>query len=99
MAKVVRDKDQAVLKVYKERMAEQIKINAESVKRTTESRPTPTQEENDLAKLGVKVELEPDGTGETVITRTVVANVPHDPGYVTREARPLDSSRPVEPKK
>ena len=47
------------------------------MKRMETSQPTPTQEENDLAKLGVVVEdKEDDKSGPTVITRTVVANEP-----------------------
>ena len=62
------------------------KENEAAMKRVAEARPTPTQEENDLARLGVPIEeKEPDGTGETVITRSIVANVPVGPhGYETR---------------
>ena len=39
--------------------------------------PTPTQLENDLAAVGLNVDQkEPDGSGPTVITRTIVANQP-----------------------
>ena len=59
------------------------RANEEAMERMDSAQPTPTQEENDLAKLGIQVdEKEPDGSGPTVITRTVVANVPH--GYDTR---------------
>ena len=64
------------------------KGNEEAMKRVAESRPTPTQEENDLARLGIPHEKQDDKSGETVITRTVVANVPLGPhGYETRSAR------------
>jgi len=59
------------------------RANEEAMERMDSAQPTPTQEENDLAKLGIQVdEKESDGSGPTVITRTVVANVPH--GYDTR---------------
>jgi len=62
------------------------KGNEEAMKRVAESRPTPTQEELDLARLGIHVEeKEDDGSGPTVIERTIVANVPLGPhGYATR---------------
>jgi hypothetical protein len=48
-----------------------------SIEASQQLKPTPTQLENDLAALGVDVpEKEPDGSGPTVITRTVVANRP-----------------------
>jgi len=49
----------------------------EALKRMESSQPTPTQEENDLAKIGIVVEKkEDDKSGPTVITHTVVANEP-----------------------
>jgi|SRR5262245_28864872 len=65
------------------------KGNEEAMKRVAESRPTPTQEENDLARLGIHVEeKEDDKSGPTVIQRTIVANEPVGPhGYETRAAR------------
>ena len=65
------------------------KENEAAMKRVADARPTPTQEENDLARLGIHVEKkEDDGSGETVITRTVVANVPVGPhGYETRSVK------------
>ena len=49
---------------------ERKKANEEAMKRMESSQPTPTQEENDLAKLGVVVEeKEDDKSGPTVITR------------------------------
>jgi hypothetical protein len=76
-------------KAMEEAREERKKLNEEAMKRMDSSRPTPTQEENDLAKLGIPVEeKQDDGSGETVITRTVVANVPLGPhGYETRAAR------------
>jgi hypothetical protein len=48
----------------KEQKEERAKLNAEADKRMSESKPTPTQEENDLARLGSPVmEKEPDGSG------------------------------------
>jgi hypothetical protein len=53
------------------------------------SQPTPTQEENDLARIGVVVDKkEDDKSGPTVITTTVVANEPLSPhGFETQETR------------
>jgi hypothetical protein len=63
----------ALKKANEERSAERIK----SIEAAQKLKPTPTQLENDLAALGVDVpEKEPDGSGPTVITRTVVANRP-----------------------
>src|SRR5262245_39530198 len=76
-------KDNPAHKALEEQAAAQEKSNAEAMKRMDSSQPTPTQAENDLAKLGVAVdEKEDDGSGETVIERRVVANVPL--GYETR---------------
>lgn len=63
-----------------------------ALKRMESSRPTPTQEENDLAKIGVIVdEKEDDGSGPTIITNTIVANEPLSAhgfeSVETREAR------------
>jgi len=59
--------------------------NEEAMERMDSAQPTPTQEENDLARLGIQVdEKEPDGSGPTVIRKTVVANVPL--GYDTKAA-------------
>jgi len=65
------------------------KGNEEAMHRASNSQPTPTQEENDLARLGIPVEQkEDDRSGETVITRSIVANVPVGPhGYETRAAK------------
>jgi hypothetical protein len=59
---------------------ERAKLNEAAMKRMDESKPTPTQEENDLAKLGVLVDQkEDDGSGKTVITTVTVANEPLPP--------------------
>lgn len=60
-----------------------------SLKRMESSQPTPTQDENDLAKIGVIVEKkEDDKSGPTVITTTVVANEPlASHGFETQETR------------
>jgi len=62
--------------MYKQR--EEINQQNEAAMRRMEStQPTPTQEENDLAKLGVAVEeKEPDGAGPTIIRTVTVANTP-----------------------
>ena len=70
-------KDHPDVKAMQTRREEQNKSNLEAMKRMDSSQPTPTQEENDLAKLGVMVdEKEPDGSGPTIITKTIVANEP-----------------------
>jgi hypothetical protein len=73
-------------KAVQEQREERAKATAEAVKRMESTQPTPTQEENDLAKVGVMVdEKEDDGSGETVIERRIVANQPLGPqGYETR---------------
>jgi len=66
------------------------KANEEAMKRVAESRPTPTQEENDLARIGIHVETkEDDKSGENIVTeKTLVAGQPVGPhGYETRSAR------------
>src|SRR5262245_42390136 len=76
-------------KAVQEQREERAKAMAEAVKRMESTQPTPTQEENDLAKVGVVVdEEEDDGSGETVIEKRIVANQPLGPGgYETRSAR------------
>jgi hypothetical protein len=55
----------------------QAKSNAEAMKRMESTQPTPTQEENDLAAIGIHVEEKQDtGAGPTIIRTTTVANVP-----------------------
>jgi hypothetical protein len=87
-------KDHPAAKALAERRADQKKANEEAMKRMDESHPTPTQEENDLAKLGVHdQELEDDGSGPHVVeTKVAVPNQPLDErGYTTRDLK-------VEPK-
>ena len=81
--------DSAARKAMAEQRERVNKANEEAMKRVAESRPTPTQEENDLARIGVHVEeKQTDGSGPTVIERTIVANEPVGPhGYETRAAR------------
>jgi hypothetical protein len=60
-------------------------------------KPTPTQEENDIAILGGHPDLEPDGSGpdpnnQPLGTRQVEAGKP-GAGYQTRTATPAHSSR------
>ena len=87
MAKELRKtKDDAAVKAMQTAREERAVANEEAMARMDSSQPTPTQEENDLARLGVQVdEKEPDGSGPTVITKTVVANVPL--GYDTKDLR------------
>lgn len=62
------------------------KANAEAMERMDSCAPTPTQEENDLARLGLPVEeKQDDGSGPTIIERKIVANVPL--GYDTRSVK------------
>jgi len=87
MAKELRKtKDSPDVKaMLQEQNEERAVANEEAMERMDSSQPTPTQEENDLAKLGIQVdEKEPDGSGPTVIRKTVVANVPL--GYDTKAA-------------
>jgi hypothetical protein len=85
-------KDHPDAKAMQVHRDERAKATAEAVKRMESSQPTPTQEENDLAKIGIAVdEKEADGSGETVITRTIVANKPLGPGgYETRATKAED---------
>jgi hypothetical protein len=85
-------KDHPDAKAMQAQREERAKVTAEAVKRMESSQPTPTQEENDLAKIGIAVdEKEDDGSGETVITRTIVANKPLGPhGYETRSTTAKD---------
>jgi len=82
-------------KMLQEQREEQAKVVAEAAERAETTQPTPTQEENDLAKLGVPVEhKEDDRSGQTVITRSVVANEPLPAhGYETRAAREKRETR------
>jgi hypothetical protein len=76
-------------KAMEEHRDERKKQTEAALKRMESSQPTPTQEENDLAKIGVIVEKkEDDKSGPTVLTHTVVANEPlaaH--GFETAETR------------
>lgn len=57
----VRDADR---KALQQRRDDQTKANTEAMRRQDESQPTPTQEENDLARLGQPVlNKEDDGSG------------------------------------
>jgi hypothetical protein len=57
-----------------EQRAAQQKSVEETEARMNSSRPTPTQEENDRAKLGLEVELEPDGSEPDPNNQSVVGN-------------------------
>jgi hypothetical protein len=76
-------------KAVQEQRDERAKLTAEAAKRMESTQPTPTQEENDLAKVGVVVDKkEDDKSGPTVITTTVVANEPLSAhGHETAETR------------
>ena len=79
----------AQLKASNDERAKQVEAASKSA-----GKPTPTQEENDLAKLGFPVDpKEPDGSGPVVITRTVVANQPLAAGgYETRAVAAADKA-------
>lgn len=79
--------------------AEREQAGAASAKRMASAKPTPTQRENDLAKVGALTHLdekEDDGSGpEMVHVRTVVpASEAEGPGYRTRSA---ENERPARP--
>lgn len=80
--------DHPDVKAMQAQRDERAKASSEAMMRMDLSQPTPTQEENDLARLGIHVEdKQDDGSGPTVITRTTVANVPLPAhGYEPREA-------------
>jgi len=71
---------------------------AEAQEATAQGKPTPTQEENDLAKLGAHIaEHEPDGSPDQpqpypggAQTKQADAKKP-DPAYQTRAQRPVES--------
>ena len=85
------NKDAAVKTLQTQREAQAV-ANEEAMERMDSSQPTPTQEENDLARLGVAVdEKEPDGSGPTIITKTLVANVPL--GYDVKSAEPQKKTK------
>jgi len=98
MAKDLRKtKDHPDVKAMQEQRDERAKANLDAMKRMDSSNPTPTQEENDLARLGVHVdEKEDDGSGPTVITQNYVANVPL--GYDTRSMLPTPTPTQPSPK-
>ena len=69
----------AVKKAHEERANKKVDPSEQE-----QLKPTPTQLENDLAAVGLNVDQkEPDGSGPTVITRTIVANQPAS-NYSTR---------------
>ena len=87
--RALQERREEAKKTLEEQRQERAEATAEAVKRMESTQPTPTQEENDLAKLGVAVEeKEDDGSGETIIERRIVANQPLGPGgYETRSVR------------
>jgi len=69
------------------------KQNEETAKRVEQSKPTPTQEENDMARLGADVvEKQDDGSGpevKLVLQREVTpADKPAAGSYATRQTKP-----------
>lgn len=94
-------KDHPDAQVLQEQREETQKHNEAAMKRMDTSQPTPTQEENDLAKLGIHVdEKQDDKSGPTVIERSIVANEPLPRGgYETRSARAKRDERRGEEQK
>lgn len=82
-------RDHPDVQAMQEHREERKRLTEEAMRRMESSQPTPTQEENDLAKIGIAVDdKEDDKSGRTVITTTVVANEPLGPGgFESREAR------------
>lgn len=83
-------KDHPDAKAVQEQREERAKATADAVKRMESTQPTPTQEENDLAKIGIVVdEKEDDGSGPDIVERrSLLAGVPLSPhGHESREAR------------
>ena len=84
-----KEKDGPEAQALEEQREEVQKSNAKATHRMDSSQPTPTQEENDLAKLGIHVDPKADDkSGPTIIERSIVANepLPHG-GYDTRAAK------------
>jgi len=90
--------ENATLEAARKRLAEEREMSdaakAEAHERMTKGKPTPTQEENDLAALGAHTtEHEDDGSGPPVhpgtVSRQVDARKPSaSGGYQTRAAMP-----------
>jgi hypothetical protein len=57
----------------------------------SKGKPTPTQEENDLAMVGGHPELEPDGSGPDPNTLGKTAEAGQKGSYQTRQATPAHS--------
>ena len=83
-----------VTAMLQEQREERATANEQAMERMDSCQPTPTQEENDLARLGIQVdEKEPDGSGPTVIHKTLVANVPL--GYDTKSVIAKEQEKPT----
>jgi hypothetical protein len=98
---------EAIKENAKKKIAEHKSAREQQVKDAPEQgKPTPTQEENDLAAMGVHVlEKEPDGSAEQQpFAETLLHGSKHDkehhdkqasaktptPSYQTRQSRPAD---------
>ena len=82
-------------KAFQEQRERVNKANEEAMLRVAQAKPTPTQEENDLARIGIHVEKkEDDGSGENVVVqRSMVAGQPVGPhGYETKSAKAKNPS-------
>jgi hypothetical protein len=92
------------LKAHNKRREDQVKVNTEAMRRHNEARPTPTQEENDLARLGHHVmDKEPDGSGPDRVQNPLTEEEKREMeahgkgGYDTREAKPVVHSVAAKP--
>lgn len=94
-------KDHPDAKAMQEQREQRAQATAEALKRSESSQPTPTQEENDLARLGITVDdKQDDGSGPTVITKVIVANQPlpaggYEPQPAPKEGREPRTARPA----
>jgi hypothetical protein len=91
------------LKAHNKRREDQVKANTEAMRRQDEARPTPTQDENDLARIGHHVmDKEHDGSGPDLVqnprdedVRRREMEASGKAGYQTREAAVKPAVPPV----
>lgn len=87
MAKTSSDPQKAAVKGVNEREAAKQSAVDEYYARAESAQPTPTQEENDLRKVGAAVDLEDDGSepeGDSV-RRIMESRIPGNNPYETRD--------------
>ena len=94
MADVHQEQEQKTMEAAKKRLAEQKSAReAQAKEAPTEGKPTPTQEENDLAKLGAHItEHEPDGSpsDDPSAPQTKQAVPSRGAPYQTRQSKPAE---------